>query len=574
MPYLSSQVFLGLVLEFLISYTPSASSLKQCSNKANGQNCRFNHRQNILWCDSTTFTSLPPPNEIHGEGDPRYAQTIYLNSSCQQHFTGVLRQYAHVKQLNYVDNMIQNIPASCFSHLHLEELVLSRNSISTINGTFNGLSNLTILRLNRNNLKFVHRHAFKELISLKILDLSYNKIKKFEPGHLSGLIRLRELRLGHNRLQSIDSDLLVSSPHLEVVDLSSNRLQSLPANLFDNQSDLRSVLLMSNQLRTPHPVWFRSIVANGRMPDVNLMQNNKWLCDCHSIRYRDFLKLEHLWIDKLDVRCFQPATNKGKYLSDVKDIGSNCPLPLECEQQQSSTKTTNVPRPTTTEKSTTTKSTTTKSTTTKSTTTESTVPIAKINSRRRVTTTTTTTTTFQHSETSAGVPKLSNQVAEPQENQFMIISIVMGSICIVLIVVAGVAVYCCMKKLKKVKVEKQSTLNNGNIVDVNNRNHPPIRDSRTNSISQTMVKGVYEPAPTTTSKKHQHFNAIQQRNNIVQQRKHDSGFGTWDEDKLVPQFSTNDTPQNMIRETQDQRSILDGDDQNNSTNVYEVVRNV
>uniref|UniRef100_F6WGQ5 LRRNT domain-containing protein n=1 Tax=Ciona intestinalis TaxID=7719 RepID=F6WGQ5_CIOIN len=145
MRYLSSQVFLGLVLEFLISYTPSASRIKHCSNKTNGQNCKFDHRHNILWCDSTTFTSLPPPNEIHGEGDPRYAETIYLNSSCQQNFRGVLRQYAHVKQLNYDDNMIQTIPKSCFSHLHLDELILSRNSISTINSAFNGNTYLLLM---------------------------------------------------------------------------------------------------------------------------------------------------------------------------------------------------------------------------------------------------------------------------------------------------------------------------------------------------------------------------------------------------------------------------------------------
>uniref|UniRef100_F7A7U9 LRRCT domain-containing protein n=2 Tax=Ciona intestinalis TaxID=7719 RepID=F7A7U9_CIOIN len=476
MTFSSAQVFLCLGLQLLFHETISASPTKHCSNKGNVQRCHYQYLSRILRCDGRSRNSLPSPTELQGPAPPSTALSIYINSSCLQEIdSGQLRQYTHAKQLNYDDNMIQTIPKSCFSHLHLEELILSRNSISTINSAFNGLSHLKTLHLNGNQLQeilddhfsellsltsldlsdnmltYVHRNAFEGLTSLTSLDLSNNRLTKFEPGHLSGLVNLNKLRLRSNHLQSLDSHLLVSSPHLEVVDLSFNRLQCLPANLFDNQSDLKSVLLMSNQLRTPHPDWFRSIVANGRMPDVNLMQNNKWLCDCHSISYRNFLlneitEHEDQWIDKLDVRCFQPATNEGKYLSDVKHFGSNCPYPLEpleCEQQESSTRTTttNVPRPTTT------------TTTTKSTTTEKSTTIkAKINSRSQVTTTITLP---------VNTPLVLNLGADlpTKEDKSPLMIIIISLVAVLCFAILGMAVYCMRRKWKKEKLVKKQNNN-------------------------------------------------------------------------------------------------------------------
>ncbi|XP_002120194.2 uncharacterized protein LOC100185946 [Ciona intestinalis] len=577
MTFSSTQVFLCLGLQLLFHETISASPTKHCNNRGNVQRCHYHYLLRILRCDGRSRNSLPSPTELQGPAPPSTALSIYINSSCLQEIdSGQLKQYTYAKLLNYDDNMIQTIPKSCFSHSHLEELRLSRNLISTINGAFNGLSHLKTLHLNGNQLQeilddhfsellsltsldlsnnmltYVHRNAFEGLTSLTSLDLSNNRLTEFEPGHLSGLVNLHELWLGHNRLQSIDSDLLVSSPHLEVVDLSSNRLQCLPANLFDNQSDLRSVLLMSNQLRTPHPDWFRSIVANGRMPDVNLMQNNKWLCDCHSIRYRNFLlneitEHEDQWIDKLDVRCFQPATNEGKFLSDVKDFGRNCPYPmepLECEQQQSSTPkttTTNVPRSTTTAKSTTT---TEKSTTIK----------AKIKPRSQVTTTITLP---------VNTPLVLNLGADlpPEENKSPLMIIIISLVAVLCLAILGMAVYCFRRKWNKKKlVKKQNNermTNKDDDAEQNLYEEPEIKMDDPVITNQTGPKLLYSPSSLSLNECEPQLYQLGQISypaNRKHRKRTDSGF---EEERLPSQLF--ETEERIIyTSSYDGRSVLDG----------------
>ena len=119
-------------------------------------------------------------------------------------------------------------------------------------GDFDGLSYLTSLRLDDNELSSLPAGIFDKITDLTTLNLSGNQLSSLPDGIFDNLTELITLSLNGNQLSSLSADLFDNLTNLETLNLSSNQLSSLPAGLFDNLTNLTFLNLLDNPL-TPLP---------------------------------------------------------------------------------------------------------------------------------------------------------------------------------------------------------------------------------------------------------------------------------------------------------------------------------
>ena len=104
-------------------------------------------------------------------------------------------------------------------------------------GDFAGLTGLTLLNLQSNELTTLPADIFSGLSALTILDLRLNEITTLPADIFSGLSALTELRLGNNQLSTLPTGLFAGLTALTELNLSNNPLPtSLPASLFADVS--------------------------------------------------------------------------------------------------------------------------------------------------------------------------------------------------------------------------------------------------------------------------------------------------------------------------------------------------
>ena len=101
-------------------------------------------------------------------------------------------------------------------------------------GAFDGLSELTHIRLRGNRLTTLHRDQFRGAPKLSYVDLARNSIGAVSDGAFAGLT-LRYLNLSHSDLTTLSADAFDQFDRC-TLDLSGNRLRTLDERLFDGQA--------------------------------------------------------------------------------------------------------------------------------------------------------------------------------------------------------------------------------------------------------------------------------------------------------------------------------------------------
>ena len=113
---------------------------------------------------------------------------------------------------------------------------------------FTGLSELTSLRLNGNQLTALDAGVFSHLSGLTRLYLDGNQLTFLEIGVFSGLAALRTLDLADNQLDTLKVGVFSGLSALTRLDLPDNELTRLEPNVFSDQTSLTRLYLMRNQL--------------------------------------------------------------------------------------------------------------------------------------------------------------------------------------------------------------------------------------------------------------------------------------------------------------------------------------
>lgn len=110
----------------------------------------------------------------------------------------------------------------------LQTLIISKSGLTSLPETFSALSELKFLDASQNSLTELPASLGK-LPKLEVLDLSNNKLASVDP--LSGLTSLTSLLLDGNELESIDKLNYSGLARLETLSVSHNKLKSLPEEI-------------------------------------------------------------------------------------------------------------------------------------------------------------------------------------------------------------------------------------------------------------------------------------------------------------------------------------------------------
>ena len=141
----------------------------------------------------------------------------------------------HSKILNLANNSVTHLDLVTISQwTNLQVLNLSSNNVKYVEKhteDFSPLESLKILDLSRNSLQVLHSAVFLGLPSLHTLNLSHNQIHTVAEGAFV-LPSLVVLDISHNQITEAHHHLLGSSPHIEVINFSHNRLSRLLGKTF------------------------------------------------------------------------------------------------------------------------------------------------------------------------------------------------------------------------------------------------------------------------------------------------------------------------------------------------------
>ena len=134
---------------------------------------------------------------------------------------------------------------------HEEVCDASNNGIRNITpSTFNGLSNLLRLNLQKLCLTHLQRGSFVGLSSLKSLDLSSNMISEIEDFTFDPLIYLEELNLQQNALSEITEWWSDDKNHLTKLDVSFNDVDMINNSTFQRLPALDRLDLSNNKINS------------------------------------------------------------------------------------------------------------------------------------------------------------------------------------------------------------------------------------------------------------------------------------------------------------------------------------
>ena len=168
-------------------------------------------------------------------------------------------------QLNLNSNEIESLPEGIFSGLTAVEYIgVDGNGLKALpEETFAGLTNLTSITLSANDLTAIPARAFSGLTGLEEIELVNNDLPALPAGLFSGLSRLQGLYLGLNDLTStsLPDGLFSGLSALDTLELNGNDLTSLPAALFSGLTSLESLKLNDNDLTSLPAGLFSGLTA-------------------------------------------------------------------------------------------------------------------------------------------------------------------------------------------------------------------------------------------------------------------------------------------------------------------------
>jgi hypothetical protein len=112
-----------------------------------------------------------------------------------------------------------------------------------------GLSNVTSVYLNDNDIEQLLPGVFQNFTSVRGLYLDSNKIETLPADLFAGSPSLRYLHLSNNRISSVPEDVLRGLTSLQVLNISYNNIRELPERMFEGLTSLRYIYVGGNQLR-------------------------------------------------------------------------------------------------------------------------------------------------------------------------------------------------------------------------------------------------------------------------------------------------------------------------------------
>ncbi|XP_073955146.1 toll-like receptor 7 [Choristoneura fumiferana] len=259
------------------AYAPKG--VDNCGLQSKGDEGRTLCRVRTLEADGSSLAHAPSSavKRLNIECNQLLLFESYLEANYFQRFSTLT-------ELTLENCKLLRIPGNAFEGLReLKKLsIRSKNydwspnkNLELSLGTFNGLRELQVLDLGKNNLKVIPSEVFCPLGNLQVLNFTQNKIKSVDrlgfgkncgsglrsldlsdndlkslsdESQITGLKNLQELRLQNNNITDISSETFNGLISLRILNVSYNNLQIVPEGTFSNTKELREMYLNNNQL--------------------------------------------------------------------------------------------------------------------------------------------------------------------------------------------------------------------------------------------------------------------------------------------------------------------------------------
>lgn len=187
--------------------------------------------------------------------------------------------------------------------LSAHELNMRENNIHAVKkNQLLGYSSLNLLDLGGNNIKVIDNGTFQNLSELRWLYLDKNYLDTLLAEMFVGLVNLEYLSLEYNDIQLIVAGAFSHMPNLRVLFLNNNLLKSLPVDSFYGIS-LSKISLHNN--------YFTHLPVAGVLDQLNSiiqidLHGNPWDCSCNIIPFKQWT--EKLGADVIvsDLKCESP----------------------------------------------------------------------------------------------------------------------------------------------------------------------------------------------------------------------------------------------------------------------------
>lgn len=187
--------------------------------------------------------------------------------------------------------------------LSAHELNLRENNIHAVKkNQLLGYTSLNLLDLGGNNIKVIDNGTFQNLSELRWLYLDKNYLDTLLAEMFMGLVNLEYLSLEYNDIQLIVAGAFSHMPNLRVLFLNNNLLKSLPVDSFYGIS-LSKISLHNN--------YFTYLPVVGVLDQLNSiiqidLHGNPWDCSCNIIPFKQWT--EKLGADVIvsDLKCESP----------------------------------------------------------------------------------------------------------------------------------------------------------------------------------------------------------------------------------------------------------------------------
>jgi Leucine-rich repeat (LRR) protein len=204
-----------------------------------------------------------------------------VKCSDEKELIGVLGKFSKLKKLSVYG--LSNVDRDFFKQFpNLESLNLFDKSNYIQSGSFDSLTNLTVLRVIGNNLEQLDEDLFKSLTKLVSLDLSKNPLKRIQSKLFANLAALNELMLLGCQLFDLEPNTFHGLGNLNALILRSNKLTHLNEASFKGLKNLTQLDLRSNQLTEINEETFedtcnlsRLELADNKLIDIRFGLNNQ-----------------------------------------------------------------------------------------------------------------------------------------------------------------------------------------------------------------------------------------------------------------------------------------------------------
>ncbi|MEW8544952.1 MAG: leucine-rich repeat domain-containing protein, partial [Candidatus Thiodiazotropha sp.] len=263
---------------------------------------RFHSNEYYSWVQSTLSKSISSELSVHTDNESssktNLQESPHVEYKRAEDNGPTTLDFVLSETITYIDVSNSNLQLelgniALATPNNLTYLLLNKNILWRLNGTFIGFDNLTFLDLSWNYCESISKTVLQNMRKLRHLNLSTNfldySLEKDVNGEtFQSQTQLKTLDLTNNKIRKLPPGIFDSLIHLQVLNLSQNILIELHVRL-DHMNKLKFLSLQKNLLETipkSHRDTFDRLLQSTNLT-LNI-EHNRFKCSCNAT-HQEFL---------------------------------------------------------------------------------------------------------------------------------------------------------------------------------------------------------------------------------------------------------------------------------------------